>query len=64
MGQISNAEEAEKRMNLNVPLSLHNGFKAATAAEGRKMTDVLLEFIASYIEKHGAAPAKKKGRRG
>lgn len=45
-------------MNLNVEVELHNRFKAATAAQGLNMTDVLLEFIQSYVAKH--AP---KGRR-
>ena len=47
-----------KRMNLNVPIELHNGFKSATAAQEQPMTDVLLEFIKSYIAKHSP-----KGRR-
>lgn len=50
----------EKRMNLNIPLSLHNAFKAATAAEGKNMTDVLAEFIQHYVDKYDQ---KKKGRR-
>jgi hypothetical protein len=49
-----------KRMNLNVPIELHNSFKAVTASEGKNMTDVLLEFIQSYVEKYSARP---KGRR-
>lgn len=52
-----------KRMNLNVPQELHDAFKAATAAQGKNMTDVLLEFIEGYVEKH-LPPALKKGRRG
>ena len=49
-----------KRMNLNVPLDLHNAFKSATAAQGKNMTDVLLEFIQEYVNKHATNP---KGRR-
>jgi hypothetical protein len=49
-----------KRMNLNVPIQLHNNFKLATAAQGVNMTDVLLEFIQNYITKHAPKP---KGRR-
>ena len=45
-------------MNLNVPVDLHNSFKAVTAAQGLNMTDVLMEFIKSYVAKN--AP---KGRR-
>jgi len=46
-------------MNLNVPLELHNSFKSVTAAEGKNMTDVLIEYIQSYVAKY----SKPKGRR-
>jgi predicted DNA binding CopG/RHH family protein len=52
------AEQKVKRMNLNVPVELHNAFKATTAAQGQNMTDILMEFIKSYVAKN--AP---KGRR-
>jgi predicted DNA binding CopG/RHH family protein len=52
------AEQKVKRMNLNVPAELHNAFKATTAAQGQNMTDILMEFIKSYVAKN--AP---KGRR-
>lgn len=51
-------QERLKRMNLNVPIELHNSFKAVTAAQGQPMTDVLLEFIRNYVAKHSP-----KGRR-
>ncbi len=51
-----------KRMNLNVEVALHDAFKAATAAQGQNMTDVLLKFIQDYVDKHGLQPVKK-GRR-
>jgi hypothetical protein len=54
-------EQQVKRMNLNVPIELHNGFKSATAAEGQNMTDVLLEFIQKYVAEHSSP--KPKGRR-
>jgi hypothetical protein len=54
-------EAKVKRMNLNVDLDLHNAFKAATAAQGENMTDVLLRFIEDYVSKKGVTP--KKGRR-
>ena len=47
-------------MNLNVPIELHNSFKAATAARGQNMTDELLKFIESYVIKYVPKP---KGRR-
>jgi len=50
-----------KRMNLNVPVELHNSFKAATAAQGQNMTDVLMAYIEEYVARH-IQPAKK-GRR-
>jgi hypothetical protein len=46
-------------MNLNVPIELHNQFKSVTASQGQNMTDVLLEFIQSYVEKN----QPKKGKR-
>jgi len=55
--KIKKAEKV-KRMNLNVPIELHNSFKSVTAAQGQNMTDVLLEFIRNYITKHSP-----KGRR-
>ena len=54
-------EPKVKRMNLNVDLDLHNAFKAATAVQGKNMTDVLLDFINDYIKKYGVQ--SKKGRR-
>jgi hypothetical protein len=60
VSQISKVEEQKvKRMNLNVPVNLHNSFKAVTAAQGQNMTDVLLEFIQNYVIKN----SKPKGRR-
>jgi len=44
-------------MNLNLPIELHNSFKATTAAQGLNMTDVLTEFIKDYLKK------SPKGRR-
>jgi hypothetical protein len=59
VSHIKPAEEQKvKRMNLNVPVDLHNNFKAATAAKGLNMTDVLLEFIENYVAK-----SSPKGRR-
>lgn len=51
-------------MNLNVPADVHHQFKAATAAEGKDMTAVLLRFIEEYVRDHSPAvrPAKKGGR--
>ena len=51
-------EEEIKRLNVNLPVSMHNAFKAATAARGENMTDVLMEYIKAYVEKHSL-----KGRR-
>jgi uncharacterized protein (DUF1778 family) len=56
-------EKKVKRMNINVEVSLHDAFKAATAARGENMTDILLEFIADYVAKNGVVAPKKKGRR-
>ena len=65
MSQIKQKESTGiKRVNINVEVSLHNAFKAATAAQGVDMTTVLMEFIQSYVAKRGSTTAQKKGRRG
>jgi hypothetical protein len=51
---VAKKEEEIKRLNVNLPISLHNSFKAATAARGENMTDILLEFIRNYVDKYGA----------
>jgi hypothetical protein len=55
-------EQKVKRLNINIEVSLHDAFKAATAAKGENMTDVLMDFINDYVGKNGLA-LKKKGRR-
>jgi hypothetical protein len=62
VSQIKKEGTGLKRVNINIEVSLHNAFKAATAARGTDMTVVLQEFIQSYVAKHGAI-APKKGRR-
>ena len=47
-------------MNLNVPVELHNAFKAATAAQGEGMTDELLKFIKGYITKYASKPKRRR----
>ena len=54
-------EQVVKRMNLNVPIDLHNAFKSTTAAQGQNMTDVLLEFIQKYITQN--SPKQKAKRK-
>lgn len=64
MSQIGKAEVPQvKRMNLNVPLELHNSFKSITASQGDNMTDVLLEFIQNYVTKYSTPTSKQSGRR-
>jgi len=57
------ADQKVKRMNVNVEVSLHDAFKAATAARGENMTDVLIRFIEDYVTKNGLSPKKKAARR-
>ena len=54
MSSIAKINEEEiKRLNMNLPVSLHNAFKAATAARGENMTDILMQFIRNYVDKYG-----------
>ncbi len=52
-----------KRVNINISTGLHNSFKAAAAAQGLEMTEVLMAFIESYVAKYGYTAPQKKGRR-
>ena len=52
-----------KRLNMNVPRDLHDAFKAATAAEGKQMTDVLMDFIRKYVEQHPPERLRRGGAR-
>ena len=64
MSQIKKAEvPGVKRVNINLEISLHTAFKAATAAQGVDMTTVLQQFIESYVAKYGSVISQKKGRR-
>ena len=63
MSQIKKKEGTGiKRMNINLEISLHNAFKATTAAQGVDMTTVLQKFIEDYVAKHGYATTKKSRR--
>ena len=57
---VTVAGQQVKRMNLNVPVELHNAFKAAAAARGQNMTDELLKFIRSYVDKHASKPTRRR----
>lgn len=52
MSPRSNQQPEIKRMNINVEVRLHDRFKAATAAQGKNMTDVLMQFIKEYVQKN------------
>jgi predicted HicB family RNase H-like nuclease len=54
-------KEGLKRLNVNISEQLHRRFKAATAANGLEMTDLILEWIQKYVDKNGLI-ARKKGR--
>lgn len=63
MSPKPNQQPEVKRMNLNVQTQLHDHFKAATAAQGKNMTDVLLEFIRHYVEQHLPDQLRRGGRK-
>ena len=39
-----------KRINAEIPLDLHNRFKARCAVDGREMKEVLIELIDGYLD--------------
>jgi predicted HicB family RNase H-like nuclease len=56
-------KEGYKKMNLNVETDLHNAFKAATAAQGKSITEVLLDYIRDYVKKNSPGGVRKKKAR-
>jgi hypothetical protein len=48
-----------KHINLNLFDDLHAKFKIACASEGRKMTEVLMEFVQKYLEEFSVKVQKK-----
>ena len=61
MSKIKTVKELGiKRMNLNVPIELHNSFKATTAMQNQDMTTVLLKFIKEYVSKHPSPKPKRR----
>lgn len=60
---IASIKEEYKRMSFIVPPDLHRVFKAACAAEGVEMSQVLLQAIELFVNTHKpAAVSKKRGR--
>ncbi len=53
-----------KRMSLIIDPELHRAFKAAVAMRGEEMTEVLLQFIHSYVEKYAPKELKPKPKGG
>jgi len=43
-------ELVKRRLNIELPINLHNRFKAACAKHDRKMVDVVFELIARRTE--------------
>lgn len=62
MSRIKKEGTGIKRVNINLEVSLHNAFKATTAAQGVDMTTVLMQFIQSYVAKYEAATPRKSRR--
>jgi predicted HicB family RNase H-like nuclease len=53
--------EGTTRMNLHVPTELHTRLKLVAVQQKTTMTDLLLELIEQYVNKHEGRG--KKGRR-
>jgi len=51
-----------KRMSLIIDPDLHHAFKLITTAQGKEMSQVLIQFIKDYVEKH--APAVRLSKKG
>lgn len=51
------------RLNINVDEKLHSAFKAAAALDGKRMTDLLIEFVEEYVREHMPSQVPRKGRK-
>jgi tRNA(Glu) U13 pseudouridine synthase TruD len=51
-----------KRINVNLEARLHNRFKAAAAAQGKNMTEVLMEAIQAYVYASTSSKRVRKKR--
>jgi predicted HicB family RNase H-like nuclease len=47
-----------KRLNVEIPSDLHAAFKAAVAAEGKKINTVVETFIRRYVEQRQPKPRR------
>ena len=47
------------RLNVNLDQKLHFAFKAAAALQGRRMTDLIVEFIEKYVREHSSGLPRK-----
>lgn len=52
------------RLNVNVQQSVHSAFKAACALQGKRMTDLLIEFMIQYVQEHPLSGSRKGERKG
>lgn len=53
----------QKRINVNLDSTVHDRFKAAVSADGKKMTEVVVNFIQRYIQKAGKDAVRRGGNR-
>jgi ParG len=51
-GELVPLRKGWKRMNINIRAELFSQFKSAVAAQGKTITQVLLEFVEDYVRKH------------
>jgi hypothetical protein len=46
------AQELQVRVNLNVPVSMRNHWKAEAARQGRSMADLIVDAVNEYLSKN------------
>lgn len=51
--------EELSRLSIRLPRSLHNQFKAAVAAQGKSIQDVLVAYIENYVAQQ--RPEQRRG---
>jgi hypothetical protein len=48
-------KQSTRRLSINLDHDLHRAFKLVAAAEGREMTEIVLEFVREYVGRRQAS---------
>jgi len=59
MNRVAYRFEPKSHLNIRIPLSMHRAFKLSCVSRGYLMSEKLLDYIESEIEKSNNQPKEK-----